>query len=171
MKPVKFKSVLICDPPEKGWHYISVEAKYAEKFERKGSTRRVICTLNGTETFPCALMPYQGTYFVMVNKERRERLGLAVGGKVAVELMPDESEFGMPMPEELQEVLNQDTAGEKHFRALKDGVKRSMMYQIAKMKDVDRRIHAALVFIEHLKKNDGKLDRPALANELKRPAF
>ena len=42
MKPVKFKSVLICDPPEKGWHYISVEAKYAEKFEKKGGTRRVV---------------------------------------------------------------------------------------------------------------------------------
>ena len=65
MKPVKFKSVLICDPPEKGWHYISVEAKHAEKFEKKEGTRRVICTLNGSETFPCALMPYQGTYFVM----------------------------------------------------------------------------------------------------------
>ena len=171
MKPVKFKSVLICDPPEKGWHYISVEAKHAEKFERKGSTRRVICTLNGTETFPCALMPYQGTYYVMVNKERRERLGLAAGSKVTVEIVADESEYGMPMPEELQEVLNQDPQGEKHFRALKDGVKRSMMYDIAKMKDVDRRIHAALTFIEHLKKNDGKLDRTALANEMKRPAY
>jgi hypothetical protein len=169
MKPIKFKSVLICDPPEKGWHYTSVEAKYAEKFEKKGGTRRVVCTLNGTETFPCALMPYNGIFYVMVNKEKRERLGLAAGDKVAVEIVADESEFGMPMPEELQEVLDQDPEGYKLFRGLKDGAKRSMMYYIGKFKDVDRRIHASLIFLEHLKNNDGKLDRRTLASELKRP--
>lgn len=168
---VKFKSVLICDPPEMGWHYVSVEAKYAEKFEKKGGSRRVICTLNGVETFPCALMPYQGTFFVMVNKERRTRLGLEPGSRVTVEIIADESEYGMPMPEELQEVLNQDPDGNRHFKSLRDGAKRSMMYYIGKMKDVDRRINAALIFIEHLKKNDGKLDRSTLAAELKRPIF
>ena len=166
---VKFKSVLICDPPEMGWHYIAVEAKYAEKFEKKGGSRRVICTLNGVESFPCALMPYQGTYFVMVNKERRTRLGLKPGSEVKVEIVADESEYGMPMPEELQEVLNQDPDGEFHFKALRGGVKRSMMYHIGKLKDVDRRIHAALIFIEHLKRNNGRLDRTALSDELKRP--
>lgn len=169
MKPMKFRSMLVCDPPEKGWHYISVDAKYAEKFEKKGGTRRVICTLNGSETFPCALMPYNGIYYVMVNKEKRERLGLGAGDKVTVEIVADESEFGMPMPEELQEVLNQDPEGDKHFRGLKDGAKRSMMYYIGKFKDVDRRIHAALIFVEHLKNNEGKLDRRTLASELKRP--
>ena len=168
---VKFKSVLICDPPEKGWHYISVEAKYAEKFEKKEGTRRVICTLNGSETFPCALMPYQGTYFVMVNKDRRTRLGLSPGDKVTVEIVADESEYGMPMPEELEEVLNQDPEGTKHFRSLRAGVRRSMMYHIGQQKDVDRRIHAALVFVEHLKKNEGKIDRTALSKEFKRPIF
>lgn len=168
---VKFKSVLICDPPEKGWHYISVEAKYAEKFEKKGGSRRVICTLNGVETFPCALMPYQGTYFVMVNKDRRTRLGISPGSRVTVEIVADESEYGMPMPEELQEVLNQDPDGEIHFKGLRDGVKRSMMYYIGKLKDVDRRIHAALILVDHLKRNDGKIDRTSLSAEFKRPAF
>ena len=166
---VKFKSTLVCDPPEKGWHYISVEAKHAEKFDKKGGTRRVVCTLNGTETFPCALMPYNGIFYVMVNKEKRERLGLIAGSKVTVEIVADESEFGMPMPEELQEVLTQDPEGERHFRGLKDGAKRSMMYYIGKLKDVDRRIHASLILLEHLKNNDGKLDRQTLASELKRP--
>jgi hypothetical protein len=169
MKPVKFRSILICDPPEKGWHYISVEAKVAEKFDKNGGSRRVICRLNGSEGFPCALMPYNGTFYVMVNKEKRTLLGIAAGDKVSVELAPDESEYGMPMPEELQEVLNQDRAGKKFFLALTAGAKRSMMYYIGKLKDVDRRIHAALILVEHLKKNEGKLDRPALGKELKRP--
>jgi hypothetical protein len=44
-----------------------------------------------------------------------------------------------------------------------------MMYYIGKIKDVDRRIEAALIFMEHLKKNDGKLNRLELSKELKRP--
>ena len=44
-----------------------------------------------------------------------------------------------------------------------------MMYYVGKLKDVDRRIHASLIFLEHLKDNDGKLDRQTLASELKRP--
>jgi len=39
------------------------------------------------------------------------------------------------------------------------------------VKDVDRRIHTALIFIEHLKKNEGKIIQDQLDAELKRPVF
>ena len=169
MKPVKFKSVLICDPPDKGFHYISVEAKIAERFEKKGGSRRVICTLNGIESFQCALMPYNGTFYIMVNKTKRTKLGIAGGDSVTVELAPDESKYGMPMPKELNEVLRQDRAGKKYFEALTDGGKRSMMYYIGQLKDIDKRIEASLIFIDHLNRNEGRLDRRKLGEELKRP--
>lgn len=169
MKPVKFKSVLVCDPPEKGWHYIAVEAKVAEKFEKKGGSRRVVCTLNGTESFQCALMPYNGTFYIMVNKAKRTRLGVGAGDKVTVEIAADESKYGMPMPKELEEVMRQDRDGRKHFEALTAGAKRSMMYYIGQLKDIDKRIEASLIFIDHLKRNDGRLNRKTLADELKRP--
>lgn len=170
MKPVKFTSTLICDPPEKGWHYFSVEACFAEQFEKTGGTRRVICTLNGTETFPCALMPYHGIFYVMVNKERRSRLGLSAGSQVTVELTPDESKYGMPMPEEFEEVLGQDPEGSELFHSLSSGRQRSIIYGVAKLKDTDKRIHTALVFIEHLKRNGGKVVYETLREELKRPS-
>ena len=46
-----------------------------------------------------------------------------------------------------------------------------MLHFINKIKDVDRRIHTSLVFIDHLKRNDGKLLHEELHDELKRPVL
>lgn len=167
---VKFRSVLTIAAPESGWHYIPVKWKVGEKFPKNGGTRRVICTINGVEAFPCALMPYDGEFTIVVNKERRKKLGLAAGDKISVEIAADESEHGMPMPDELLEVLNQDPEGEKAFQALTPGKRRSMMFFIGKIKDIDKRIHTALIFVEHIKKN-GKIIHEQLTAELRRPEF
>jgi uncharacterized protein YdeI (YjbR/CyaY-like superfamily) len=75
------------------------------------------------------------------------------------------------MPKELREVLKQDKAGDRMFHSLTAGKQRTILYYIGKAKDIDRRIHMALVVIEHLKDNDGKIIYPKLAEELKRPIF
>ena len=89
------------------------------------------------------------------------------GDKVTVELRRDNTKYGLPMPEELQEVLNQDDEGNRLFEALTNGRQRTILYYVAKAKDVDRRIHAALVIVEHLKNNEGKIDYHKLYEELK----
>ena len=170
-KNVKFTTELASDPPGSGWHFIVVDAKTGEKFEKKEGSRRVICSINGHEGFQCALMPSGGRFYIMVSKEKRARFGIAAGDRLDVHLTADETEFGAPMPEELLEVLNQDPAGQQHFDKLTAGKKRSIMYFIGKIKDVDKRIHTALIFIEHLKNNDGKIIQERLTAELKRPIF
>ncbi len=170
-KPVKFKAVLTVATPESGWHYIPVAWKTGEKFPKSGSTRRVMCTINGVETFPCALMPYDGEFTIVVNKARRKKLGIAAGDKIAVEIVADESKYGMPMPEELEEVLNQDPDGRKVFESMTPGKRRSFMYTIGEIRDIDKRIHTALIFIEHIKKHSGTVVYEELVAELRRPEF
>ena len=108
---------------------------------------------------------------IVVNKAKRNKLGITDGDKIDVELKQDDSKYGLPMPEELQEVLNQDPEGDKLFHDLTPGKQRSMLHFINKIKDVDRRIHTSLVFIDHLKRNDGKLLHEELHDELKRPVL
>ena len=168
-KPVKFTSVLTASTVEVGWHYITVASKIGEKFPKNRGSRRVICTINGTETFPAALIPYDGDFYIVVNKDRRMRLGIFAGDKVTVEIMADESEYGMPMPEELQEVMDQDPEGSTAFQKLTPGRQRSMMYYIGKLKDIDKRIQASLILIEHLKRNDGQIVHAELSAELRHP--
>ncbi len=170
-RKIKFDAVLDKFSPESGWHFVGVSREVADSFEFAKGSRRVICTLNGAETFPCALMPYDGSFFLMVNKGIRTRLGIEAGDSITVELEKDESKYGMPMPEELQEVLNQDPDGDKLFHLLTPGKQRSILYFVGKVKDIDRRIHTSLIFVEHLKQNDGKIDHKRLQQELKRPIF
>ena len=169
MKPIKFKSLLTSSPAESGWHFVHIPARIGEKFEKKDVSRRVVCTINGTETFQCALLPSDGDFVIIVNKVKRTRLGIGDGDEVVIELKADDSKYGLPMPEELQEVLNQDPEGDRLFHSLTPGKQRSMLYFIGKVKDIDRRIHTALIVVEHIKKNEGKILGDRLQDELKRP--
>jgi hypothetical protein len=169
-KTVRFTTVLTKGDDEFGWHFLRFGPKKvaALKFEDK-KYRRVVCTLNGRHSFQCALLPNGGDFCIVVNKKIRDKVGIADGDKVVVELERDESKYGLPMPPEFKEVLRQDKEGDKLFHALTPGKQRSILFYMTKTKDTDRRIHYALIFIEHLKKNDGKIIGDKLAEELKRP--
>ena len=62
------------------------------------------------------------------------------------------------MPPEVKEVLKQDPEGNKLFHKLTPGKQRSMLYWLSRTKDIDRRIHETLIFVEHLKKNGAPVD-------------
>lgn len=170
-KSINFKTTLVRPSADSGWHFIPVEAKIAEKFEKKDGSRRVVCTINDGLTFQCALMPSGDEFFIIINKAKRDKLKIIAGDKITVELKSDNSKYGLPMPAELKEVLKQDKVGDRLFHALTKGKQRSILYFIGKIKDVDKRIHNSLIFIEHLKDNDGKIDNNKLQTELKRPIW
>jgi bifunctional DNA-binding transcriptional regulator/antitoxin component of YhaV-PrlF toxin-antitoxin module len=170
-KVVRLTTVLTKMEHEFGWHWLPIEGIIAKKLGFEGKLRRVVCTLNGKHTFQCALLPSGGQFYIIVNKQIRDKLGIAAGDKVKVELSKDESKYGLPMPKEFREVLKQDRDGDRLFHGLTPGKQRTILYYVGKTKDIDRRIHMALVIVEHLKNNDGKIIYPKLAEELKRPIF
>src|SRR5688572_19351568 len=112
-KPVRVRSKLEITDTSPRLHILRFPKAKVADFGFKGNLRRVICTLNETETFNCSLFPSKGDYFITVNKKLRDKLRLEVGKPVAVVLAKDESQFGMPMPEEFAEVLRQDKEGER----------------------------------------------------------
>lgn len=149
-----------------GFHFV-VPADIARVFIN-GNDRRVICTLNERLKFQCALMPKgDGAFFVNVNKEIRDKLKLKEGTAVHVMMEKDESEYGLPMPEEFEEVLNQDAEGRAHFEALTPGKKRNLLYIAGQPKKSETRITRALVIAEHLKMMNGKIDFKILNASLK----
>jgi hypothetical protein len=120
---------------------------------------RVVCTLNSKTTFQCGLIPKgEGVYCVMINKKLRDSLGLKPGSLVHASLVKDESEYGLPMPEELAEVLAQDSEGDRLFHALTPGKIRTLLYIVGQVKNTDARIVRALAIVEHLKQNEGKVN-------------
>lgn len=168
---VKFKTTLARSFPNSGWHFLVIDPKIALQFPTDGKTRRVVCSINGGEPFQCAVMPWGEIFYIIVNKGKRDALGIGVGDTVSVELVPDESKYGLPMPEDFREVLDQDPDGDRLFHALTPGKQRGILYYLGNIRDIDKRIHAGLIFIEHLKDNDGKIVNKLLLEELKRPLF
>jgi hypothetical protein len=158
MEKLHFNSI-IENSANKLWSsHFGVPEAIAAVFLSEGS-QRVVCTLNETHQYQCALLPFgEGRRVITINKATLKKLRLDVGASINVALEKDNSEYGLPMPEEMAELLAQDTEGNDYFQALTDGKKRTLLYLIAKPKSSDRRITAAISIVEHLKFNKGKID-------------
>lgn len=170
-KTVKFKTELVQSTTGSGWHFLLVEKKIERKFGFEGKFKRVVCSINDGEPFQCALMPWGEIFYIIVNKQKRDAIGIVAGDMVNVELVKDESKYGLPMPEEFAEVLKQDAQGDRLFHALTEGKQRSLIHVVRTVKNIDKRIHTALIVVEHLKDNGGKIDGARLFEELKQPLF
>lgn len=158
MPSTKFKSKLEVTDSDPPWHILRVPKAKVAHFGFRGNLRRVVCTLDGTETFNCSLFPSKGNYFITLNKKLRDKLGLKIGDFATIELVKDESKYGMPMPEEFAEVLRQDGEGRRLFDALSPGNQKLMLKLIVSARDVDKRIIRALTGIELLKRSAGVFD-------------
>jgi len=114
--------------------------------------QRLLCTVNNTLTFNCGMMPLkEGNMFIMLNKKRMKVLGVNNGDSIDVILEPDNSKFGMEMPEELAEVLRQDREAGIRFRDLSPGKQRNIIYYVAQVKNTQKRIDRALLLLGNLK--------------------
>lgn len=133
-----------------------------------GKSRRVICTLNDSAKHQCALLPRgNGSFLITVNKRLRGALGLNIGMTVRVSLRKDDSTYGLPMPEELDELFRQDAEGKRLFHALTAGRQRTLLYIIAAVKNSEKRALRAIAVVKHLKANNGKINYKQLNVTLK----
>jgi len=149
------------------WTYhIKVPNAIARHYLEMGD-KRVICNLNDAMEFQCAIMSAgDGVYFINVNKKIRDQLSLKEGSKIRVDLEKDTSEFGLPFPDELKEVLRQDKAADGFFKKLTPGKQRNLIYIAGQPKTSDLRILRSVIIADHLKNNKGKINFPALGKEL-----
>lgn len=151
------------------WAYHIIVPEAVSQVFISNKAKRVVCTLHEKVDFQCALMPKgDGRYFININKKLRDQLRLKLNDPVLVTLRKDESEYGLPMPEELAELLNQDPEGNAFFQALSPGKTRNLLYIVGMVKNPDLRIERALIVLEHLKDNQGKIDFRALNTALKK---
>lgn len=153
-----------------GCHF-EVPKSIAEKLIQ-GKSRRVVCMLNGSVEYQCALLPHgNGTFVITVNKMLRDSLKLSFGMDVQVSLRKDESKYGLPMPEELEELFRQDKGAKLLFHALTAGKQRTLLYIIGSAKDPDGRVSRAIIITKHLKTNDGTINYKQLYQAMKKSSI
>lgn len=133
----------------------------------KGNYRRVVCTINNQKKVHAAIMPNKGLWYILLSKALCRELRVKEGDEITVLLESETSEYGMPMPEELEICLWQEEGAMKYFEALTPGKQRSLIYIVSKLKSPDSRIRKGLAISEHLSECKGQLDYRKLNEKIK----
>lgn len=105
--------------------------------------------------------------YLVLNSSLRKKLGLQLGEIVDIEVEKENSKYGMPMPEELAVMLEQDEMANQYFHQLTPGKQRSLIYLVSSLKSTDARIRKALGVSEHLIESKGELDYKLLNEKFK----
>jgi hypothetical protein len=151
------------------WRILRIPKEAVKPLGLSGNSRRVVCSINGSEPFQCALFPVKkGDYFITASKKLRDQLRIEDGNTVQIEITKDTSKYGLPMSAEFREVLRQDAEGSKLFHAMTPGNQRLSIRLVDDSNDVDKRIHRAMILLEYLKYTHGKFDYHQIANALKK---
>ncbi len=86
---------------------------------------------------------------------------------MTVKLSPDDSTYGMDMPEELMILLDQDPEGNEYFHQLTPVNNETSSTIVSKVKSPESRLNKALAIVHHLKERNGKLDFKLLNEVIK----
>lgn len=130
--------------------------------------KRVLMRINNLEQLHAGFMPEgNGKYFLMLSKDVMKKLQLAEGESVEVKIIEDTTKYGIPICDEMKELLELDPDGEVFFHKLTPGKIRSLLHFVNKFKSSDKRIEKSVIILEHLKANDGKLDWKSLNEAFK----
>lgn len=134
-----------------GMHYIMLDDSVIAPLT-KNNNKRVVCTINKTLDFHCAIMHNkEGGNFINIGLAICKKLKIKEGSTITATFKIDESAYQFEIPEELSEVLATDEKASKIFHALTAGNQRGLIYLVAQVKSSDKKIERALKIAECIK--------------------
>lgn len=93
----------------------------------------------------------RGDYRMMFSKGNQQKLNLFQNDYFEMQLLEDTSKYGVEMPEELEEVFKFDPEAFAIFESQTDGKKRSIIYFIKRIKNIQTRVDKSLILCDNLK--------------------
>jgi hypothetical protein len=161
------KTRIISYTSDYNYYGIIVPADVCADFKTPGN-KRILCTIDQHPPFPAALLPDgNGSFFIMLSKQRMKDFKLTPGSEAEVIIDEDTSKYGMPLPEEMEILLEQDEEGSRLFHQLTPGKQRSILYMVGKIKSSQKRIDKAIAIMEYLKSSGGRFDFKAMSEFIK----
>jgi len=134
-----------------GYYYLFIDAQIVNAFERKKATR-IICKLDDTVSFRCGFNHLgDGNFYIIIAKRYIDKLKKGLGDRVKFQIEEDPDQLGVEMPEVLEVLLEQDSDAKEIFSQLTDGKKRSLIYSIAKSRNIDKQVQNILDFLQREK--------------------
>lgn len=156
------KSVLITEGSQQirqlekrkgGYFYLEIPADVVNALENKKNTR-VICHLNAEISYRCGFNHLgDGNYYLIVAGKILKQLAIAPNESVNYAIYLDPDQLGVEVPEVLAVFLEQDEEANNTYESLTNGKKRSLIYSIAKIKDIDKQVNTIISFLGSVKSN------------------
>jgi len=148
--------------------YISVSDDILKEFmeaeDKLLYNQRFNVTVNGQVTWQGGTVSLGNNYaYITFSKARMKQIGVGLGDTVTVELEKNRSEYGFDVPEEFQEVLNQDPFANERFSKLSKGTRRAVIYIVIQLKSSQKRIEKSIFLLENLKRSP---EKPTMRNIL-----
>lgn len=134
------QSVLQLEKRKGGYFYFHIDNSLVDQFEKQRKTR-LVCRVENQVEFSCGLNHLgDGNFFIILAGRHLKALGRALGDELQFEIYEDPNPLGVAMPEVLEVLLAQDEEARQTFEAMTDGKKRSLIYAISRVKDLDKQI-------------------------------
>ncbi|WP_396182174.1 hypothetical protein [Flavobacterium sp.] len=160
----------ICSFDDKALYWelhIPIPESVFQQLHTEAKDKRFICTLKNEYSFHCAMLPKVTFHYILLNREVCKKLNLLLNDEIEVVLVKDESKYGMPLSEEMQEVFFSDPEGSELFHQLTPGKQRTLIHVVNKYKSSHLRIEKTFVILDHLKNRKGVLDFKGLNEDFK----
>lgn len=155
MKAIDFRVFIRPAITKGGMPLIEIPPWVADHFLTEKNKKRMVITFDNGTSFHRALQRNKdGFSFMVLGKSTLRDAQKEAGQEVSITLEEDNSEYGMPMPEELAEVMRQDPEGKDRFDSLSAGLKRSLLYYLGSAKSVDTRIKRSFDIMQKLKSGE-----------------
>jgi hypothetical protein len=123
-----------------GYFFLKIDAGVVNQFDNKRHTR-FLCTLEKSLTFQCGLNHLgDGNFFIILSPKNLQTVNKQLGAKLHFELTVDPNPLGADMPEVLEAILEQDEILKASFESLTPGKKRSVIFALTKIKDIEKQI-------------------------------
>jgi len=130
-----------------GYFYFQIGRSIVEQLSKQKATR-LICEIEDKVVFPCGLNHLgDGNFFIIVAGKYLKVLEKKLGDVVSFRISEDPNPLGVEIPEILQALLDQDSQINEAYESLTDGKKRSLIYAIKGIKDVDSSVKKILDFL------------------------
>ncbi|MEL6863640.1 MAG: YdeI/OmpD-associated family protein [Bacteroidota bacterium] len=130
-----------------GYFYFVIDADIVNQFEKKRATR-LICSIEDKVSYSCGLNHLgNGHFFIILATRYLKKLNKELGDTVRFEIYEDPNPLGVEIPEVLTVLLQQDEEAKAIFDRMTDGKKRSLIYAIRPIKDIDKQIQKCQDFL------------------------
>lgn len=119
--------------------------------EKGDFNQRLIITLDSKIRWQAGILALgNGSGLITVQKDRLKKLGKTLGDFVQVQLEKDDSEFGVPVAEEIKEYWIQVPESKNRFDALTPAMKRYILNHVSTAKSAEKRLERTHLLLSNL---------------------